>query len=201
MREALFSRIAPTAQVRLGEVVRSSRDVGVVGVVGRRGHVGVPCQLTPTPPTSSSDSANTLRGRRGVAPRRVTWQVSTLRQRPRRTPGPLAVSGGVAEVVAAQTTPWQPTSHCSMQVGKTVKTSIAELCGDIPDVWKLHWATARLRQGSSRSRLQPAEDLSPSIGVRDVALWWPMPRTSCGAAGCVSSVSQVLSTRSTLASP
>jgi hypothetical protein len=67
--------------------------------------------------------------------------------------------------VAAQSTLWQPASHYSMRVGKTVKTSVVELHGDLSDVRKLHWATARLYRGGSRSWLLLGEDLPLSIGV------------------------------------
>jgi hypothetical protein len=90
--------------------------------------------------------------------------------------------------VAAQTTPWQPASCYSMRVGKTVETSVAELCGDLSDVWKLRWATTRLSRGGCDLRLLPGEDLPPPIGAgggdpsaaaeavagKDVAIHWPM---------------------------
>jgi len=43
-------------------------------------------------------------------------------------PWPLAVLGEVAEAVAAQVTPWKPTSCYSVQVGEAVKTSTVKLC-------------------------------------------------------------------------
>ena len=55
---------------------------------------------------------------------------ATLRLRRCHRPGLLAVPNEVAEVAAAQTMPWQPTSHYSVRVGEVVETSVAKLYGD-----------------------------------------------------------------------
>ena len=103
------------------------------------------------------------RGRWGVALSRVLWQVSTLHHRPRRTPGPLAVPGEVAEAVTAQTTSWQPASRYPVRVGKAIKASAVKLRGYPLGLQRLLCVTAGLSRGGRRSRLLPGEDLLPPI--------------------------------------
>jgi hypothetical protein len=92
----------------------------------------------------------------------VSWLVANLRCRHHKH-GPLAFPGKVAEAVAAQATSWQPASHNTVRVGKTVEAFVPKLCRDPLSLRELF--LAMLNRGDRRLRHLPLEDLPPPFGV------------------------------------
>jgi hypothetical protein len=93
----------------------------------------------------------------------------------------LAVNGEVVVAVAAQATPRQSSSRYSVRVGEAIEAPSMKLCGDLPGLRRLHWATTSLSRSCCMSRLLPGENLTPPIGMQ--GLGHPLdvrPHSSCG---------------------